>query len=268
MKTVLLAAVSGAVLSITATGAMAGTSTDISQFLHDAQAALNTIQITGDDTAYTKQTAINAGDLVDLKDASDQSLGDVWQTALTHQIANNWADSWSGTFTNLTQEATNVANSIADVSYAVAIDQSAYGFQKASNEIGEGDSFYFLWDTNALNAAQTATNVSNIASITTLDDYSTQTSDTWQSANNMATYFAPTVPFEGGLAGLTQSATNATNILSIDYLPSASSPFLPEIRQSATGPQLATNLVNVPYIAGTLTQAATNVANSITGITQ
>lgn len=268
MKTILLAAVSGAVLSITATGAMAGPLTDITQFLSASQKALDTINIAGDAEGTTAQTAINAGNLVNLQDANDQNLGDIWQTDYAPQFANNWADSIFGSFDGLTQEATNVANSISNVNQAFAIYQKATGPQIAGNEIGYGATNFVFDDSGVLNATQKATNVSNIASLTSLTAFSTQTSDSWQSASNATSYFGPppfflTVP--APISNLDQEATNATNLLSVNNLPTAFS-FLPEISQTATGSQLATNIVNVPSVTGNLTQAATNVANSVAGI--
>ena len=266
MKTVLLAAVSGVALSMAATGAMAGPFTDVNQFLSAAQTALDTINIAGHDGGATTQTAINAGNLIDLSEVNYAGLGLVWQTDFAPQFANNYADSFFGSFDKLTQEATNVANSINGVNNVVAIDQLAVGPQIASNEIGYGS--FFGFGSDLLNATQTATNVSNIASLDTLDSFSTQTSHSWQTAANVTTYFGAPSFFAPGADKVDQEATNATNLLTITgHLPTAYFSPLPELSQTATGAQLATNTLTVPDLSGKVTQAATNVANSITNVT-
>jgi hypothetical protein len=315
MKTKLLAAASGAIVFAFATGVMANpvhhTDTDISQFLTAAQTALDNIQIGHDASGAVSQTAINAGNLLDLSDEYSK-LGDVNQTDFAWQLASNYASSFRGSFDDLTQAATNVANSISavdkldnvnqlalapqlatnfadaasytgnvkqtatnvansidDVTDASGIKQVAGGPQIASNKIGYDASHFFLSDDVALNARQSATNVSNIATVDTLADFSTQVSGSLQVASNATAYFGSPhfLQVPDSVGKLTQDATNATNILSLGADLPGSHSFLPELSQTATGAQLAQNLVIAPSLTDKVTQTATNVANSISSIT-
>ncbi|HEY8575554.1 MAG TPA: hypothetical protein VIL88_04355 [Devosia sp.] len=236
---------------------------DFYQKLLGFQKALNMIVDVEDATAIV-QEAVNAGNLISVGDAEDieidlanvEQYGDLYQFALNKLEG----DDWSSDFTDVTQSATNVVNSISGDG-VLSIEQTAKGAQDATNKIlGSGNSTF-------IDLEQAATNVVNTVTASTSKTIE-QVAHTDQTAINVI------VGGEGGYDNVgsdinwdeadavsTQAAVNAANLVNIDTLTGA-------ITQSASyNPQIAVNAaIFHGYDADVFDfgQSATNVVNSVT----
>jgi hypothetical protein len=219
----------------------------------------------GDD-AVPSQSAVNALNLVSVDDIELGAYQDVshWtsQKAINKiEISQPNLDT-PGPINNANQAATNVANSV-NASSAKFIIQKDNGLQLALNsiEIGAGFKDDASYAPDLLNATQAATNVSNTATVDTLDWFSAQQSNQTQVAVNLAEYgndWTNAGYQDGNVNKLAQTAINATNLLTTTTsgLPS-------HVLQIATGSQLAKNVLTTPGGINNITQAATNIANSV-----
>ncbi|ODT70853.1 MAG: hypothetical protein ABS75_10550 [Pelagibacterium sp. SCN 63-23] len=240
---------------------------DIRQQLYGLQEAINNI-VDIDDATDIVQTAVNAGNLVDL-DVDSIVLGTVDQKANVGQYAHNLVDGdMFSTFKNLEQAATNVVNSVTG-STAYNIKQSVTNSQVALNDMFGGKGGYDVDLEGELEDAmtQTAVNAANLIDIGTLKNEISQYSGNAQTAIN-------TAAFEGfsyywynhapDVWDLGQSATNVTNNVSvgeIDLRAACACGY--EIDQYANADQLAKNVLSTMGDVNNIIQQATNVANSV-----
>ena len=224
-------------------------------------------EVTG--VANVNQTAVNAANLATLQDVNvslDQSVSDLGQLAINTVVD---VDASTGGISDLTQAATNVANSatLDDVEASATLTQTAdmSGFlngQAALNYVEFGMA-------GVTNATQTATNAVNLA---TLDDLrgtlSQEVINGAQIAGNLVNYSGfigdggPNLDSAGTVSGLTQTAVNAANLVTVATLPDLGFGTL-EVSQAYSGFQLSGNGLYDADTINNVTQAATNVANSI-----
>lgn len=245
---------------------------DIRQKLEGFQKAINMI-VDVDDATDIVQTAVNAGNLVNL-DSVVFTLGTVDQYADVSQFAFNLIDGGKGsTFQNLEQAATNVVNSITGTT-AWNIKQEVKNHQVALNTILGGSGGYDADLDGALEDAmtQSAVNASNLVDIDKLKNDIVQTSTNSQTAINTAVFqsqpiyygYYPVGYIDADVWDLGQSATNVTNNVSvgdIDLSGACACDF--EVSQYADAGQLAKNYLSTFGDVNNIIQSATNVANSI-----
>ncbi|SEL10819.1 beta strand repeat-containing protein [Jannaschia helgolandensis] len=221
-------------------------------------------EVTG--VANVNQTAVNAANLATLQDVNvslDQSVSGLGQLAINTVVD---VDASKGGISDLTQAATNVANSatLDDVEASATLTQTAdmTGFlngQAALNYVEFGK-------FGVTTAAQTATNAVNLATLDALrGTLSQEVINGAQIAGNLVNYSGSTgsAPFfdsAGTVSGLTQTAVNAANLVTVKTLPDLGGL---EVSQSYSGFQLAGNGLYDADTINNVTQAATNVANSI-----
>ena len=223
-------------------------------------------EVTG--VANVNQTAVNAANLATLQDVNvslDQSVTGLGQLAINTVVD---VDASTGGISDLTQAATNVANSatLDDVEASATLTQTAdmSGFlngQAALNYVEFGMA-------GVTNATQTATNAVNLA---TLDDLrgtlSQEVINGAQIAGNLVNYSGfigdggPNLDSAGTVSGLTQTAVNAANLVTVATLPDIGGSL--EVSQAYSGFQLSGNGLYDADTINNVTQAATNVANSI-----
>ena len=223
-------------------------------------------EVTG--VANVNQTAVNAANLATLQDVNvslDQSVSNLGQLAINTVVD---VDASTGGISDLTQAATNVANSatLDDVEASATLTQTAdmSGFlngQAALNYVEFGMA-------GVTNATQTATNAVNLA---TLDDLrgtlSQEVINGAQIAGNLVNYSGfigdggPNLDSAGTVSGLTQTAVNAANLVTVATLPDIGGSL--EVSQAYSGFQLSGNGLYDADTINNVTQAATNVANSI-----
>ena len=224
------------------------------------------VEVTG--VANVNQTAVNAANLATLQDVNvslDQSVTGLGQLAINTVVD---VDASTGGISDLTQAATNVANSatLDDVEASATLTQTAdmSGFlngQAALNYVEFGMA-------GVTNATQTATNAVNLA---TLDDLrgtlSQEVINGAQIAGNLVNYSGfigdggPNLDSAGTVSGLTQTAVNAANLVTVATLPDIGGTL--EVSQAYSGFQLSGNGLYDADTINNVTQAATNVANSI-----
>ena len=223
-------------------------------------------EVTG--VANVNQTAVNAANLATLQDVNvslDQSVSDLGQLAINTVVD---VDASTGGISDLTQAATNVANSatLDDVEASATLTQTAdmSGFLN-----GQAALNYVEFGMNGVtNATQTATNAVNLA---TLDDLrgtlSQEVINGAQIAGNLVNYSGfigdggPNLDSAGTVSGLTQTAVNAANLVTVATLPDIGGSL--EVSQAYSGFQLSGNGLYDADTINNVTQAATNVANSI-----
>lgn len=233
---------------------------DLLQNLSGLQKAINMIVDVNDATDIV-QEAVNAGNLVNVEDI-EVELANVEQNADLWQFAMNVVDGdsfWTTDLTNISQSATNVANSISSEGLVTAAKQSAEGSQFATNSaLGTASSALYGLE-------QAATNVVNTVTAATSKTVK-QASYTDQVAVNVmyggwGGYDADAVDWDAEDAIDTQVAVNAANLVDLDALTGA-------IKQESYGSQDALNkAIFTGYHGGNvydLGQSATNVANSVT----
>ncbi|WP_339642415.1 hypothetical protein [Jannaschia helgolandensis] len=224
------------------------------------------VEVTG--VANVNQTAVNAANLATLQDVNvslDQSVTGLGQLAINTVVD---VDASTGGISDLTQAATNVANSatLDDVEASATLTQTAdmSGFLN-----GQAALNYVEFGMNGVtNATQTATNAVNLA---TLDDLrgtlSQEVINGAQIAGNLVNYSGfigdggPNLDSAGTVSGLTQTAVNAANLVTVATLPDIGGSL--EVSQAYSGFQLSGNGLYDADTINNVTQAATNVANSI-----
>jgi hypothetical protein len=232
---------------------------DFNQQLAGFQDAINKI-VDVDDATKIVQEAVNAGNLINVATGASIDLANAHQYADLYQFAYNKLESgWHkyADFTDVTQEATNVVNSITG-DIVVDVRQASDGSQIAKNLIdgSKGSTFVDL--------SQAATNVVNSLTATTSKSIE-QANGTDQLASNV---------MKGGWGGYdttvgasvdwttadrTQEAVNAANLVNLDSLT------LGIEQKSHWNEQTALNTA-VFYGGATLYdlgQSATNVTNSV-----
>ncbi|MGB3689474.1 MAG: hypothetical protein WBA02_09250, partial [Jannaschia helgolandensis] len=224
-------------------------------------------EVTG--VANVNQTAVNAANLATLQDVNvslDQSVSDLGQLAINTVVD---VDASTGGISDLTQAATNVANSatLDDVEASATLTQTAdmSGFlngQAALNYVEFGMA-------GVTNATQTATNAVNLVTLNELrGTLSQEVINGAQIAGNLVNYSGfisdggPNLDSAGTVSGLTQTAVNAANLVTVATLPDLGSGTL-EVSQAYSGFQLSGNGLYDADTINNVTQAATNVANSI-----
>jgi len=224
-------------------------------------------EVTG--VANVNQTAVNAANLATLQDVNvslDQSVSDLGQLAINTVVD---VDASTGGISDLTQAATNVANSatLDDVEASATLTQTAdmSGFlngQAALNYVEFGMA-------GVTNATQTATNAVNLVTLDELrGTLSQEVINGAQIAGNLVNYSGfigdggPNLDSAGTVSGLTQTAVNAANLVTVATLPDLGSGTL-EVSQAYSGFQLSGNGLYDADTINNVTQAATNVANSI-----
>lgn len=242
---------------------------DFRQTLDGFQDAINSI-VDIDEAVGVVQKAVNAGNLITVVMEDDDGnvtadlnlgLGSVVQDADLYQFASNTLDAGSfDDFSDITQSATNVANSVTGQTMR-NVSQVAGNSQEALNSAtsGFGSSLYAL--------EQAATNVANTITGTSVKVID-QKSWTDQTAENFvlaASYDADQVDWEPTDPDVdvtfTQAAVNASNLVEIDRLE------LGGIDQAAWNSQSALNeAIFVGHDADVYDfgQSATNVANNVT----
>ena len=225
------------------------------------------VEVTG--VANVNQTAVNAANLATLQDVNvslDQSVSDLGQLAINTVVD---VDASTGGISDLTQAATNVANSatLDDVEASATLTQTAdmSGFlngQAALNYVEFGMA-------GVTNATQTATNAVNLVTLDELrGTLSQEVINGAQIAGNLVNYSGfigdggPNLDSAGTVSGLTQTAVNAANLVTVATLPDLGSGTL-EVSQAYSGFQLSGNGLYDADTINNVTQAATNVANSI-----
>lgn len=247
---------------------------DIIQDLEGFQKALNSI-VDIDDANDIVQEAVNAGNLVNL-DLDGFTLGTVEQSADVFQFSANLIDGGKGsTFSNLSQAATNVVNSVTGTT-AWNIHQTVTNRQMAFNTIlgGAGGYDADLTDGSLEDAmTQTAVNASNLVDLGTLKNEINQTSENSQTAINTAVFQSDTAysyhyPFittvDADIWDLGQSATNVTNNITVGAIDLANGCACDyEIDQTADAGQFAKNYLSALGDVNNIVQKATNVANSV-----
>ncbi len=223
-------------------------------------------EVTG--VANVNQTAVNAANLATLQDVNvslDQSVTDLGQLAINTVVD---VDASTGGISDLTQAATNVANSatLDDVEASATLTQTAdmSGFlngQAALNYVEFGM-------TGVTTATQTATNAVNLATLDELrGTLSQEVINGAQIAGNLVNYsgfvgdVGPNLDSAGTVSGLTQTAVNAANLVTVATLPDIGGSL--EVSQAYSGFQLSGNGLYDADTINNVTQAATNVANSI-----
>ncbi|MGC1259687.1 MAG: hypothetical protein WA873_03400 [Jannaschia helgolandensis] len=224
-------------------------------------------EVTG--VANVNQTAVNAANLATLQDVNvslDQSVTDLGQLAINTVVD---VDASTGGISDLTQAATNVANSatLDDVEASATLTQTAdmSGFlngQAALNYVEFGMA-------GVTNATQTATNAVNLVTLDELrGTLSQEVINGAQIAGNLVNYSGfigdggPNLDSAGTVSGLTQTAVNAANLVTVATLPDLGFGTL-EVSQAYSGFQLSGNGLYDADTINNVTQAATNVANSI-----
>ncbi len=252
-KLLLTTAIAG-LLSAGVTPALAD-NTDIDQVLHDMQIALNSISINFDSTGGS-QSAINAGNLIDL----EEELDDVFQKTWADQVASNYAFTMYGSWDDFDQTATNVANSLtlpADEWYGDAEDVT----QIASGLADQFAQNMTIYETLASKVTQEATNALNLINLDDVDETVVQNVNpgNFQTAMNF-------LVGGGGFSQVNkakQSATNVANVIEANELD--------VVYQNAGNIQLAANLVDfgsggwsMDHDLNKTRQTATNAVNVVT----
>lgn len=262
-----------------------GDTIDINQLINGVQEALNRIEDVNE-AADVTQTALNAANLINLKEIDPLGALNQAGNNLTQTAANRLEGNVGSEIENVTQSATNLLNSIT-ASTVRLIDQSASGTQSATNYMSFGD-YTGPEDFDAEEAAtQAAFNGSNIVNLSVaLTGTIDQTSNVTQDAINTAavsvghsgggyhTYGGPGGGGGGGYGGsavgdvtdFAQQATNVTNSVVAQSLTALECGCV-SIEQTASADQYALNAL-AALNSGSLnltgiTQAATNIANSI-----
>jgi len=246
------------------------------------QAARNFIDM-GDELFDTTQNATNAANIATFRDLIEGHYGGAHQDwdgwGFGNQIATNAVDDGSryGAVADLTQAATNVINSLSgddintdgryglDIAVYQRVDMRGHdSYQLARNFVSFGRDY---GTTNGLtNLDQDATNAANMVTLGQVDgNVGDLRGVTRQMAYMDQTALNRAVPNNdyraGNISILDQSAVNATNVISADTLPNLAG--VDDIVQSATGSQFSSNLASTFSMAMDVTQAATNVANSV-----
>ena len=118
------------------------------------------------------------------------------------------------------------------------------------------------------NATQTATNAVNLVTLDELrGTLSQEVTNGAQIAGNLVNYSGfigdggPNLDSAGTVSGLTQTAVNAANLVTVATLPDIGGSL--EVSQAYSGFQLSGNGLYDADTINNVTQAATNVANSI-----
>jgi hypothetical protein len=273
LKTVPLAVI----LSCGTSMAFAGSNTDVSQVLDGLQKALNSIDHYHNGNNIS-QSATNAGNLIS---ETDVDLDDIHQFSATPQIAVNEVSTVFGGWSDITQEATNVVNSLdqgsgahVDVStVSQKVNHSADQF--AINKIDYSQAIGGIGGANT----QTAVNAANLVTTGDINGNIDQAFGwrTLQLAVNSAT--------GGGDASfvddLAQEATNVANSITANNVNDGWG-WWPDVDQTALGAQVALNTIEFGAGAGggsgsitdtsdlstvalnASSQAGTNVANLVT----
>lgn len=191
-------------------------------------------------------------------------LGDAGVQDLT-QSATNVINSLSGNVINTPSGGSHHATHTAVVQ---EVDmrrggQLAGNFVSFGREDNTGISFVDAPGLGLNDVTQTATNAANMISVDDLGAVTVQRAYVMQVAGNVAVPNLRSfrVGGSGDIVDLTQSATNAVNVISATDLPDISGPT--DITQVSSGFQLATNIAATAGAVSGVTQAATNVANSI-----
>ena len=223
-------------------------------------------EVTG--VANVNQTAVNAANLATLQDVNvslDQSVTGLGQLAINTVVD---VDASTGGISDLTQAATNVANSatLDDVEASATLTQTAdmSGFLN-----GQAALNYVEFGMNGVtNATQTATNAVNLVTLDELrGTLSQEVTNGAQIAGNLVNYSGfigdggPNLDSAGTVSGLTQTAVNAANLVTVATLPDIGGTL--EVSQAYSGFQLSGNGLYDADTINNVTQAATNVANSI-----
>ena len=224
------------------------------------------VEVTG--VANVNQTAVNAANLATLQDVNvslDQSVTGLGQLAINTVVD---VDASTGGISDLTQAATNVANSatLDDVEASATLTQTAdmSGFLN-----GQAALNYVEFGMNGVtNATQTATNAVNLVTLDELrGTLSQEVTNGAQIAGNLVNYSGfigdggPNLDSAGTVSGLTQTAVNAANLVTVATLPDIGGTL--EVSQAYSGFQLSGNGLYDADTINNVTQAATNVANSI-----
>ncbi|WP_394155134.1 hypothetical protein [Loktanella salsilacus] len=227
------------------------------------------------------QDAVN---VMNLAEVEDDLKGDSLQYIFgdTSQIAaNNAFDTdYRASITNLMQSAVNVANSLSVGENSPNSGGSFYGAEitqvyDGTDGSGQDASNYVRFaslgitgaapaiagdpaiiDQSALNAINLAT-VTNVGWTVSQDAFSVD-----QAASNLATN--SDFSYSADVSNFDQSATNVANILSAGALPDLTG--MTDVSQSFDGTQIATNGTFGADDLSSVTQAATNVANSVSGL--
>lgn len=226
------------------------------------------------------QDAVNVMNLAEIE---DDLKGDSVQNVFgdISQVASNVAhDTTPGaSIDNLLQSAVNVANSLSVGENSPNIGGSLVSasitqIYDGEDGAGQDASNYVMFSSAGLVGAmpavgdpaiidQSSLNAINLATVTHVGwTVSQDATDVEQSATNVA------VNLHGGInadvANFDQSATNVANILSAGSLPDLNG--LTEVTQNFSGAQLSMNDMFGADDLNNVSQAATNVANSVSGL--
>ena len=228
----------------------------------------------GDSITGLTQDATNAANIAQFNDLGVGTFGGArqwwsggYQTA-TNVVAFGLGDA---AVYDLAQAATNVINSLSGddindsapggtgVAVSQVVDMSGLSGQLAGNFVSFGSE-----DGDGLtDVTQAATNAANLITLDELRGVTVQDAYVQQVAGNvaipnLASFFAGG---SGDIVNLDQSAVNAVNVISANELPDILG--ATDISQTASGFQLSTNIAATTASVSGVTQAATNVANSI-----
>ncbi|SEP97092.1 hypothetical protein SAMN05428969_1345 [Devosia sp. YR412] len=236
---------------------------DFDQRLEGLFKAINLIVDVDDATAIV-QEAINAGNLISVGDAEAAAIdlanvhqyGDVYQFALNKLEG----DGWASDFTDVTQSATNVLNSISgDV--VTAVEQTAEGSQTAKNKI------IGTYGSTFVDLEQAATNVVNTVTAGTSKTIE-QVAHADQNASNLIIggwggydNIGADVDWDAEDVTYTQAALNAANLISLEKLTGAITQDVSYNPQQALNTAIFHGYDPDVYDFG---QSATNVINSVT----
>lgn len=249
--------------------------TDLSQKVDDSsQKASNKFDV----DLGVENIAQDAVNVMNLAEVEDDLKGDSYQSVKdsTQTATNSAFDTEDGaSIVNLLQSAVNIANSL-DVGAATTdggslagarIKQSYRGWdgQYASNFVKFGDNGI----TGPANTVdddyidQSALNAINLATVTNVGwTVSQSAKHVNQKAMNNAVGVSSGL--NADITNFDQSATNVSNILSAGALPDLAG--MTEVSQNFTGFQMAQNgLIGADDLTS-VTQAATNVINSVSGL--
>lgn len=223
------------------------------------------------------QDAVNVMNLAEIEDdlkgdSVQKVFGDI------EQYAGNVAhDTTPGaSIENLMQSAVNVANSLSVGENSLNVGGSLSGasikqIYDGDDGDGQGASNYVMFSSAGLVGAmtdpvtidQSSLNAINLATVTHVGwTVSQDATDVYQSASNVAENIHGGI--NADVAYFDQSATNVANILSADSLPDLNG--LTEVTQNFSGDQYAANSLLGADDLNSVTQAATNVANSVSGL--
>lgn len=256
--------------------------TDITQTIEGLQEALNSIEI-ADDATDVAQTAVNAANLISLEDnlddvLQDADLDDGNEGIDFEQVASNVLDSGPASFNSadlsgVTQDATNVLNSIGGVGEDGGLPDVNTLYQDADEVVQDAFNDIELSGpatsedisqaaTNALNLA-TLEDVNGVNSIGAAFEMQQDGDDIFQSAYNE-------LDIRDGITDtntddVLQSTQDATNVINMaDISEDLNGTLLQELTDSDQSAANVAHDTRRNAEINDLLQAATNIANVLT----